>query len=211
MTRRDGNAELSQLLRKVHGQAPARLEPLFDRHGVEASEGVDALVEEIRLDGANTLASIIRGWEGVDYSEIVCDAAKTLKVKVVKDDDHVTVEDKILSQLFREHYTVHATEEERAEIDGILQVHGVKQTSWSAGGALLTALISTVGQEVTKQVIKKALKVVAGRSAARVASFAVPILGATMAALTVVDLAGPAFRKTVPTVIDVAILRVEFG
>ena len=101
--------------------------------------------------------------------------------------------------------------EERAEIDQILQVHGVKHTSWRAGGALLTALISTVGQEVTKQVIKKALRVVAGGSASRIASFAVPILGATMAALTVVDLTGPAFRKTVPTVIDVAILRVEFG
>lgn len=32
-----------------------------------------------------------------------------------------------------------------------------------------------------------------------------------MVGWTIVDLAGPAFRRTVPTAIDIAVLRLEFG
>jgi len=201
--------KLKRLLGVVARKAPDRLEPLFDRHGVEVEDGADALVDEVCLDGANTIASIFRGWEGVAYEEIVRDVAKTLKVSCGDRDSHPKVERKILDHLFREHYS-QASEEERDKLDSILQTSGLKQASWSTGGVLLTAALTALGQEAAKQVVKQALRVVAGGSAARIATFAVPILGAAMAALTVADLAGPAFRKTVPTVIDVAILRVEF-
>jgi uncharacterized protein YaaW (UPF0174 family) len=202
--------KLRRLLSEVAETSPERLEPLFDRHGLEVEDGVAALVDEICLDGANTIASIFRGWEGVAYGEIVRDAAKLLKVRIDREQDsHVEVERKILDHLFREHYAK-ATDEERDLLDGILRANGVKQASWSTGGVLLTAAITALGQEAAKQVVRQALRVVAGGGAARIATFAVPILGAAMAAWTAADLAGPAFRKTVPTVIDVAILRLEF-
>jgi uncharacterized protein YaaW (UPF0174 family) len=37
------------------------------------------------------------------------------------------------------------------------------------------------------------------------------VLNVIMVGWTVVDIAGPAFRKTVPTVIEIALLRLEYG
>jgi uncharacterized protein YaaW (UPF0174 family) len=200
--------KLEGLLRGVSEEAPERLEPLFDRHGVDEGDTIEALVEEICLDGANTIASLFRGWEGAPYAEIVQDVAKTLKVSVTKKDNYISIERKLLDHLFEKHYE---KPEERAKLLTLAREHGVEQTLWTGGGVGLTVLMTTIGQEAVKQVVKQALRSIAGASAARIATFAVPILGAAVGAWTVADLAGPAFRKTVPTVIDVAILRIEFG
>ena len=142
------------------------------------------------------------------YQEVVRDAAKTLKVKVAKRDSHVTVERKILDHLFEDYFK--QKPEEREKLLNLTRAHGIEQSLWSAGGSGLTVLVSTIGQEAAKQVIKQVLRSIAGASAARIATFAVPILGAAVGIWTAADLAGPAFRKTVPTVIDIALLRVEF-
>jgi uncharacterized protein YaaW (UPF0174 family) len=44
-----------------------------------------------------------------------------------------------------------------------------------------------------------------------VASYAIPLLNVVMVGWVLSDIAGPAFRKTVPTVVEVALLRMEFS
>lgn len=209
MAKHASTKKLERLLTLVREVEPGRLEPLYERHGMdEEDDTIEELVEEICLDGANTIASIFRGWEGVAYDEVVRDAAKALKVKVAKRDSHVTVERKILDHLFEDYFK--QKPEEREKLLKLTRAHGIEQSLWSAGGSGLSVLVSTIGQEAVKQVIKQVLRSIAGASAARIASFAVPILGAAVSIWTAADLAGPAFRKTLPTVIDIALLRVEF-
>ena len=52
-----------------------RLKPIYDRHGIEPSNAGD-LVNEICLDGSNTIASLLRGWGPVSYLEVVQDVAE---------------------------------------------------------------------------------------------------------------------------------------
>ena len=42
-------------------------------------------------------------------------------------------------------------------------------------------------------------------------TLAIPVVNVAMTAGLAVSVAGPAYRKTVPTVLDVALLRLEYG
>src|SRR5262245_57664764 len=93
-----------------------RVRPIYERHGVEPSHGFCELVDEIRLDGSNTFASMFRGFEGVSYLEVVHDVARKIGVKGVQDSDHETaVEIRALEHIVRK-YLEQASPEERERI-----------------------------------------------------------------------------------------------
>jgi len=225
LTTSGSNDRLAGLLAQVLERDPWRLRPLCDRHGVELGDGVGALVREIGLDGANTIASLLRRRRGVEYAEIARDVASKLKVGVEADADEVAVEHRILDAVLGR-YVDGASAEDRATILRELQAAGADVTdagkvlvhgAWAAGS--LAALVNGIGQQAVAAVVKQiVLKTVgreaakiAGRRAAAIASVAIPLLNVVMVGWTVVDLAGPAFRKTVPTVLEIALLRLEFG
>ena len=132
---------LRALLREVETTASERLQPLYNRHGVDEDDGVDALVDEMCLDGANTIASLFRGWQGVGWAEIVRDVAKTLKVESAEDDDHVTVERKILDHLFRQHYESASEDEQRALDDALREA--VTNALASSGPTVIEAVVDS--------------------------------------------------------------------
>jgi len=223
----DASKRLQALLREVASQpgGEARLRPLYDRHGIEPSEGTDALVEEIQLDGANTFASLFRGWAGVDYDEIVRDVATKVGATLHSDYDESDAERAVLDVIL-DRYLKGSSEAERERIVEALQEAGadvtdlgraVRNGAWTAGGIGMMA--TGAGEKAVAEAVKRIVMITVGRRAAgeaarraaAFASYAIPILNVVMVGWTIVDLAGPALRKTVPTVIDVAILRMEFG
>jgi uncharacterized protein YaaW (UPF0174 family) len=207
------------------GRVPCeRLKPIYERHEVEPSKGSNALVDEIRLDGSNTFASIFRGWEGVDYGEVVGDVAKQLGLtpggRGARD-----LEVGILEIIIQK-YLENAAPEERENITKILEQAGGDFNRRGADFAkaafrvgTLALLIRRVGAKVVGQIVRKIMLRIAGRQAAKeagkrvaqLAGMAIPVLDAVMIVWTVVDIAGPAFRKTVPTAIEIALLRLEYG
>ena len=73
-----------------------------------------------------------------------------------------------------------------------------------AGGALGLVL----GRTVIEQLLQKALLSVGAKvGGQRLAGAVIPGLNVLLGAWTLYEIAGPAFRKTVPTVIEVAMLR----
>jgi uncharacterized protein YaaW (UPF0174 family) len=209
-----------KVLRKA---PPESLLPIYERHGIDPSEKEKALLEDVCLDGANSIASIFRGWEGVDYDEIVTDVAEELGIQAL-DRTPRQLELAILEFIISK-YLENATPEERSDIAAILKKAGGEFNDRGeilkgifAKGAL-ALLIRSVGEKVVGQVVGKIMIKIggrqvakqAGKQAARMAGMAIPVLNVIMVGWTVVDIAGPAFRKTVPTVIEIALLRLEYG
>ena len=212
----------SKRLVSLFGDVPKeRLKPLFDRHGVEPSEGMRELVDEIRLDGSNTIASLFRGREGVPYLEIVRDVAEKMKVDYDENQAEDVIEYAILGKVIQE-FLEKASPEERKEVDKVLDKAGKKYRDQIWGGlstGALAVLINTVGKKIIARVVQKIVVGIAARQGAKeagkrvfqAAGYAVPLLNVAMIAWTVIDIAGPAFRKTAPTIIEIALLRLEFG
>lgn len=193
-----------------------KLGPIFKRHGVSSSEkgAVKSLVEEISLDGGNTVANILRLWEGVGYEEIVYDVADTLSLKVTKDWQHN--ERLILEKVF-EDIVKTMTEEEKNNLEEILKNAGEElgdNMFTGRVGAKIVGMIlaNTIAKKIIMETIKKTLaKLAAKEVGKRVGAYMIPGLNVIMAAWTVWDIAGPAYRKTIPTVIEIALLRIEHG
>ena len=216
------NGRLTSLLGIVPKE---RLQPLYERHGVEPSQGPKALADEIRLDGSNTIASLFRGIEGVAYLEVARDVADKMDVEWKENQKEEAIEQAILGKLISE-FLEHATQEEREQVNQILEEVGEKYNNLSKDLLLaglsagsLALLIKQVGRKVVANVIERIVAWIAARQVAKegakriaqIAGLAIPLLNAAMIAWTVIDIAGPAFRKTVPTVIEIALLRLEFG
>lgn len=204
------------------GSAPReRLKPLFERHGVEPADGIKELVDEIRLDGSNTIASLFRGIEGVPYLEIVHDVADKMDVDYNENQKEDVIEYAILGKMLKE-FLDNASPEARADVERILEEVGdkYKDKIWQAlSTGALAAIINTVGKQVIARVVHRIVAGIvvrqgakeAGKRVVQFAGYAVPLLNVAMIAWTVIDVAGPAYRKTVPTVIEIALLRLEFG
>lgn len=216
------NAMLVDLLRNVPGE---RLAPLFERHDIPAARGVESLVNELCLDGANTFASILRGWEGVSYAEIVRDVAGKMKVPVSDSEGEPQVELKLIEELIRR-YLQDATPEDRERVEEVIRQAGSDFTELGkqiASGSLrvgsLGLLIKSVGQRMVAELVKKLmLRMVsrqaakeAAKQAARVVGYAMPVINVLMLGWTIIDIGGPAFRKTLPSVLEIALLRMEFS
>jgi uncharacterized protein YaaW (UPF0174 family) len=223
------NDRLIGLLLRVQARAPQRLRPLFDRHGIDPEDGIAELVEEIRLDGANSIASMFRGRRGVDYDVVVRDVARKLKLRPGNEDAEALLERQVLDAVM-ERYLQKASDEERAIIEDELReaLRGAKRDAselgkilrrgaWAAGS--LGALVNAVGEQAVAAVVKRIVLATAGRAAAgqaarqaaMVASYAIPLLNVVMVGWVLADIAGPAFRKTVPTVVEIALLRMEYA
>ena len=220
-------SEPLDLLKRIHDDDPTRLKPILDRHGVDTDEApLATLSQEICLDGANTFASTFRvfkgeGWarKGVSWEEIIRDVGGKLKVDLPARAEAPDLEQRVLASVV-ERYFDSLSDEERADIDGQLgKVAGnvsVAETirTLSMGGATAAGFIwRKAALKAVEQVLIKVLLQVAGReaarNAARIAGAVVPGLNVLLGAWTVIDLAGPAYRKTIPTVIELALMRLE--
>ena len=218
---RDANADLIALL-KNSAIPPEQLRPIYDRHGVDMAEGAEVLVKEICLDGSNTLASILRGRKGVSYDEVVRDAAQKLEVPFDEDESETSLELKILGKIIGG-YLQKATAQQRADIEAALKEGSADRGKSMDLGQITAGDLKTlvnelgakaaaetvgtiVGVIITGQVVRQSIK-----QSARLAGFAVPLLNIALVGWTLLDITGPAFRKTVPTVVEIARLRLEYG
>jgi uncharacterized protein YaaW (UPF0174 family) len=210
-----------------------RLKPIYNRHGIYVDEGVKTLVDEICLDGSNTIASVFRGLKGIPYDEIVRDVARMFKINLAKNETEMEIEMKIIDKLFNQ-YIENSEPNEREEIEKII-AEALKQDNTPSlkkilkvSGASITSahLVSIIAQQVGRKAAANAVTQVTSRfvrkriagTVAReftkrgfsVAGFAVPLLNVALVGWTIMDVAGPAFRKTIPTAVDIALLRLEY-
>lgn len=209
-----------RLLSLFNRASKEELSELFERHGVDNASD---LVAEIRRDGSNSLTTwICRFGDGVNYDEVVMDVASKVGVKydLAEVADETEIELLIVRDLVRKHFDS-LSPEERVEFEKHLKQLGEEYTDFwrkfsEATGAALLATVQLLGPRLIGQLLAAIMaKLLAVRGVAvaapRLLGLAVPFLNVAMAVWLVIDIAGPAYRKTVPTVFQVALLRLRHG
>lgn len=184
---------------------------------------IKTLVKEIKYNGSNDFAYAYRGKEGVEYSEIVHDVARKLKVNHSNHDDEETIESLILIKVL-EKFWKESTAEEKEAIEQLFKKEGILKSFDFKAGFPLASLMALVGAKasglvvyklsaiianiVSKQLLGFGLKFAANQALSKgIGLFLGPIGWTINGIWLAVDLAGPAYRKTIPSVLHIAYLR----
>jgi len=192
----------------------------YKAHTPNHSKYADLIAKEIREMGGNSFANAYRG-EGPSYHEIVCDVAKKLKAPFNEKKSVEDIENTILEIILTQ--TLDSMSE--SEREELLKEMGGKAgftkggagtaafiTIFRAGGFKSYQLTVIIANQIAKMILGHGLKFAAGASLTRAMSILTGPIGMTITALwTLVDLAGPSYKVTIPSVIHTAMLRKKLG
>jgi uncharacterized protein YaaW (UPF0174 family) len=203
------------------------LVPEFKRLNPRAADGIydgdhqvyaDEIAAEIQKFGGNTIVNIFRGGKGVCYAEVIRDVADKLNVNYNDKSDVVTIKSQIQLKILEKAYEK-MTNEERSEllrtlgenpvgaIPSALPVMAI-QTAIKLGGFASFKIAVIVANAVARIILGRGLSFAAGATMTRLMGvFAGPVGWAATILWTLVDIAGPAYRVTIPCILHVAYIR----
>lgn len=176
---------------------------------------------EIQCFGANTFATLIRGGEGVLYREVLMDVCNKLKVNYNKNASVEKIENHLLMKILEDALEKMSPEElqELARTVGLENLSGVTpeimvgvfQAVFKAGGFKSYQLTLIIVNAVMKALFGRGLSLAGNAALTRIMSILTgPIGWAITGVWTAIDIAGPAYRVTIPAVIQVAVLRQKY-
>lgn len=182
-------------------------------------DAAEKIAEQLRKTGSNDIATLFRG-SGVEYDEIVVDVGEKLKVNAVKKGKSVADnESAILVKLFEDALD-QMTEEEKRALFQSMGIKGYDIPLASTGTFIFQQLLAHYGGFATYRVSLIVANMVARALLGSGLTFATnaaltrtigamlgPIGWIATGVWLAVDIAGPAFRKTVPAVVHIAMLR----
>lgn len=179
-------------------------------------EMLPELVDEFRRFGGNSFANFFRG-NGPEYSEILRDVARRNKVSFNKHNSDEQIEQYLFQKLFDDSINGASNDElkEMMKELGYPTTNFTRQaaiatlmTAWKAGGFQSYILLVSVVNAVMKFLIGRGLSLAANAAMTRMASIMLGPVGWVLTALwTLLDIAGPAYRVTVPAVIQLSYIR----
>lgn len=179
-------------------------------------EMLPELVDEFRRFGGNSFANFFRG-NGPEYSEILRDVAHRNKVSFNKHNSDEQIEQYLLQKLFDDSINGASNDElkEMMKELGYPTTNFTRQvaiatlmTAWKAGGFQSYILLVSVVNAVMKFLIGRGLSLAANAAMTRMASIMLGPVGWVLTALwTLLDIAGPAYRVTIPAVIQITYIR----
>lgn len=178
---------------------------------------VTDMIRDLRKFGGNTMANILRGGNGPEYSEILRDVAGHCKVNFEKSYSDERIEKYLLQKLFDDTVEKMSDEELAATVKGLgLDVPNLNRqalmaallAAWNAGGFQSYILLVSVANAMAKFLLGRGLNLAVNAGLTRFAAIFTGPIGWILTGLwTAIDLAGPAYRVTVPAVIQIAYMR----
>lgn len=224
------NLELVNVIQRSFITSAEDIAPLVEYLGMDlevlhskkmgSRAAAKAIAEYLRKMGSNDIATLLRGGEAVSYSEVVVDVGEKMGALGVSSDNSVEAnEEVILWKVFEDTLDKMSDEEKRQ----LFRSMGIKEHDIPIGAA--TALIVQhlmrqyggfavyqtsliVANMVSKALLGKGLTFAANAALTRtIGTLLGPIGWLATGIWLAIDLAGPAYRKTVPAVIHVAMLR----
>ncbi|WRG54173.1 DUF3944 domain-containing protein [Helicobacter pylori] len=193
----------------------------YKKYGNNYAKYPRRIAEELQRYGGNTFINFFRN-EGVLYKEILCDACDHLKVNYNEKSNTSLIEKNMLSKLLKDNLEKMSGREikELGHELGMTNIDKVigenKQvliasvlTLFKAGGSHSYALAVSVADAMVRQTLGHGLSSVVGKVALKktLGILAGPIGWVITGALVSINLAGPAYRVTVPACVLVATLR----
>ena len=191
----------------------------FKRHYPDHSIYWQEIAEEIQLFGGNTFINLFRGGRGVLYKEVLCDVCDKMKVNYNKYSSSKDIEQNLLMKILKDALDK-MSKEELAELGRELgldntslinpsQLSGIFIAVFKAGGFKSYQLTLIIVNAVAKALLGRGLTLGGNALLTRTASILTGPIGWAITGLwTAIDLAGPAYRVTIPAVIQVAYLRI---
>ncbi|AFV42814.1 hypothetical protein SE88_08175 [Helicobacter pylori] len=191
----------------------------YQRYGYDYAKYPRRIAEELQRYGGNSFMNFFRD-EGVLYKEILCDACDHLKVNYNKKSDTTLIEENMLSSILQKSLEKMSDEEIRELCDEL----GVKNTNKLGKQALSTAALTLfrmggfksyqlaliVANAVIKAIFQRGLSLGANAALTRGLSILTGPIGWIITGVwTAIDIAGPAYRVTIPACILVATLRLK--
>jgi len=192
----------------------------YKKHAPQHALYSEEIISEIQRYGGNTIANIWRGGKGVPYREILEDVCHTYKVKYDKTIETEDLEDLLLFTIL-EHSIDKMSDAQRKEL---LHTLGVETTGFSkkvmlsavqtairAGGFTSYRLSVVVANSIVRQLTGKGIAFAGNQALTKSLSILSGPVGWAITSLwTVYDISGPAYRVTVPAVLEIAYLRKEY-
>lgn len=169
---------------------------------------------ELQHFGGDTLVNLFRR-SGVEYREILTDVCKKLKIKTDYKADTVKIEQALLAKLFADSWEKMSDSErdalrEELKIDASLTSSAALTAIIAAirmGGFMSYQVAMIVANAVAKALLGRGLTLAAKAGLARaIGVFAGPI-GIAITVLFIPAISGPAFRVTLPAVVQIAAMR----
>lgn len=191
---------------------------LYKLHYPDHQKYWELIAAEIQCFGANTFATIFRAGKGVEYKEVLMDVCDKMKVNYNKDSSVEKIESNLLMKILTDAVERMSPEElkELAEATGVKNTSGITaeamvgvfQAVFRAGGFKSYQLTVIVVNAVLKALIGRGLLFAGNAALTRtIAVLTGPIGWAITGLWTAIDIAGAAYRVTIPAVIQVAALR----
>ena len=175
------------------------------------------IAEELQRFGGNSLFNLMRGGAGVPYLEILCDVASHVKARHNPTSDCAQIEIAILEAVLEQSLGKMSEQEKSnlfAEFGSTYKpsagpaLMAALQAAINASGFGAYKLAAVVANAVAKAILGRGLAFGATAGLMRgISVFTGPIGWAITAIWTVFDLGSPAYRVTVPCVIQIAYMR----
>lgn len=172
-------------------------------HDVPDNETMRLLVRELQHFGGNTFVNLFRR-NGVNYSEIVDDVASHLKMKVPADASVEEKEALIIDCVFTSSWKKMSNDERRQILRGmgISASVSLDIPVWQKAALVANGLAQTTAGKV--------LPLIAGLGIGRVLGVLTGPVGLAITGLyTAYDISNPAFRVTLPCVVQIAWIRLK--
>lgn len=177
------------------------------------------IAAEIQCYGANTLASMFRGGKGILYLEVLTDVCKKMKVNHPDKASVETMERNLLMKFFEDAVEKLSTDDLK-ELIGELELKTTDFTSKAVvsaiqlaiktNGILAYKLALIVANGLARALLGHGLAFTTNIAIVRsISVFAGPIGWAITGVWTLTDIAGPAYRVTIPAVVQIACLRAK--
>ena len=173
------------------------------RQDIPDDETLRLLIRELQHFGGNTFVNLFRR-NGVSYSEIVADVASHLKMKVPADASVEEIEALIIDCVFTSSWKKMSDDERRQILRGmgISASVSLDIPVWQKAALVANGLAQTTAGKV--------LPLIAGLSIGRVLGVLTGPVGLAITGLyTAYDISNPAFRVTLPCVVQIAWIRLK--
>lgn len=181
----------------------------------------ELIAAEVQCFGANTFATVFRGGKGVLYKEVLMDVCDKMKVNYNKESSVENIENNLLMKILTDALNKMSPEElrELANSIGMQNISilnaetfiGIFQAVFRTGGFKSYQLTLIIVNAVLKTLIGRGLSFAGNAALTRTMSvLAGPIGWAITGIWTALDIASPAYRVTIPAVIQIAALRQKY-
>ncbi len=216
------NEDLGYLVQLLTKQLTSTLDAkdVYEKNKPNHTVYADLIAEEICAFGGNTFVNIFRQ-HGPAYKEIVCDVASKLSASYNSKSDIETIENAIIGKIL-EKALDKMTDDDKREL---LKEMGDKRSAsltgpaltsaimlaFRAGGFLSYQILVIVANAIAKTVLGSGLKFATNAALTKWASILVGPVGWVITGIwTAIDIAGPAYRVTIPAAVFVAMLRRKY-